>query len=203
MIDWQQIKHRAQKNEAALERALAIDPVRLEIIFRQRAAQLSARQSDLTTKVRLDSVLVFSLGAELYGIEVGAVVEVFSLVRCSGVPAAPPELLGLINRGGEILSVVDLARLLALPEQDRADGYVMVVREGDFEVGFMVDRLEKIEPIPLASLAAAPASNGTVAITTIQTKSLSENRLGERDGPHFALRTAQNGDSPWRFSDRL
>jgi hypothetical protein len=34
-------------------------------------------------------------------------------------------------------------------------------------------------------------------------KSLSENRLGERDTPRFALRTAQNGDSPWRFSDRL
>ncbi|HEV2970513.1 MAG TPA: hypothetical protein VGY55_11025 [Pirellulales bacterium] len=62
----------------------------------------------------------------------------------------------------------------------------------------------------LVEAVPEPASASLMAVAALallarrrHTESLSENRLGKGDSPRFAPRTAQKGDSPRRFSDRL
>lgn len=55
------------------------------------------------------------IASETYAMPVGHVLEVAELGRVRPVPGAGPELLGLRNRRGEILPVIDLALLLGIP----------------------------------------------------------------------------------------
>ena len=168
MIDWQQVKDRMQENEAELGHALVVAPIRLEEILRQRAVQLSARQTGAAPKARREAVLVFSLGEERYAIDSSSVAEVFVLAKCSPVAASMPELLGVINHRGEVRSVVDLARILDLPEQDRPEGFVILVRDGDLEVGFKVDQVESIQHIEAESLAAPGGDGGLLPVQYVR-----------------------------------
>ena len=74
-------------------------------------------------------------------------------------------LLGLINEGGKIVSVIEGTSLLGLPApQDRDAGYVLLLRHAGSEVGLRVDAVEAIENVaphelalPEGDLAAQPA----------------------------------------------
>jgi len=60
--------------------------------------------------------VVADLGGARFGLEVERVLEVFPLPPCARVPHAPPWVLGAIVRGGQLLTLVDLARFFELPD---------------------------------------------------------------------------------------
>jgi len=85
----------------------------------------------------------FRLDGHFLGIEVTRVQEVIRAQRMTNVPLAPPEIRGLINLRGQIVTALDLRRRLALP--DRPDGSPepmnVVVRTGDGSVSLLVDEI--------------------------------------------------------------
>ncbi len=154
MIDWQEVRQRLDASQQALDEALTPNPERAETIFRQRAAQLATRRVQFGTADNASRVLVFAIGAERYAIEFDDLAELLPFANCTAVPGAPPELLGVMNIHGEIQSVVDLRRMLDLPDGDEVvRGYVLVVRQGEQEVGVRVDHVEKVQPIVAEELA--------------------------------------------------
>jgi hypothetical protein len=58
------------------------------------------------------SLIVWSLGDSLYGIEVAAVAAVIPFAGCARVPTREAACLGVIGRAGRFYSVIDLRRLL-------------------------------------------------------------------------------------------
>ncbi|MEO6708287.1 MAG: chemotaxis protein CheW, partial [Planctomycetota bacterium] len=56
----------------------------------------------------------FRLGADEYALDVADVQEVLRGLECSPVPLAPASVIGLMNLRGQIVTVVDLAKLLGL-----------------------------------------------------------------------------------------
>ena len=154
MIDWQEVRNRLDASQQALDEALTPNPERAEAIFRQRAAQLATRRVQFGTADNASRVLVFAIGSEKYAIEFDDLVELLPFANCTAVPGAPPELLGVMNIHGEIQSVVDLRRLLDLPDgKASVRGYVLVIRRDEQEVGVRVDHVEKVQPIIAAELA--------------------------------------------------
>ena len=84
----------------------------------------------------------FFLEERFFGIEVERVQEVIRYQTVTPVPLAPAVVRGLINLRGQIVTAIDLRRLLQV--EDRADerlpiNIVMHARQGIFS--FLVDRI--------------------------------------------------------------
>jgi purine-binding chemotaxis protein CheW len=93
----------------------------------------------------------------LLGIEVLAVQEVLKHQEVTEVPLAPPEIQGLINLRGQIITAVNLRSRMNLPPLNTDKGSMNVVTRIDKEVvSFLVDSVgdvlevedESFEPVP-------------------------------------------------------
>jgi purine-binding chemotaxis protein CheW len=90
-------------------------------------------------------LVVFQLGAELYGVEIARVHEIIRLQAVTRVPRAPAFVEGVINLRGKVIPVVDLRRRfgLASAEHTRASR-IVVVEIGDQVVGTIVDGVSEV-----------------------------------------------------------
>ena len=90
-------------------------------------------------------LVVFQLGAELYGVDIARVHEIIRLQTITRVPRAPSFVEGVINLRGKVIPVVDLRRRFGLPlaEHTRATRTV-VVEIGDQVVGMIVDSVSEV-----------------------------------------------------------
>jgi purine-binding chemotaxis protein CheW len=147
-IDWEQVRARLRESQLALERALVADPQRIEAAYRQRAARLAVRQAQAGAASASLSMLVFSLGAERYALDLTVIREVFPFSGCAPVPGASAALLGVVNVRGEIRPVADLARLIGLPAgEEDAPGHVLLLRRQGHPVGVKVGRVEGVRQV--------------------------------------------------------
>jgi purine-binding chemotaxis protein CheW len=147
-IDWDLVRNRLRSSEQALEESLTDSPERIDRAFRQRAVRLAKQRVDQAPHAAGIPVLVFRLGQERYAIDVKEVAEALRIERCTPVPGSPPLFAGVINLRGELRSVFDLARLLAISGTQASDsGIVLLLRRHGQEIGFKVDRIEEIREI--------------------------------------------------------
>ena len=93
----------------------------------------------------------------LVGIEVWRVQEVVRLQQMTPVPLGPPEVEGLINLRGQIVTAIDVRRWIGLPprgEDERAMN--AVVRVGDEAVSLLVDRPGAVVSPPATAFEPVP-----------------------------------------------
>jgi purine-binding chemotaxis protein CheW len=93
---------------------------------------------------RIDQYLVFSLGGIKYAVPANGVVEIGRVPPTTPVPNTPPWLLGVTNRRGDILSVVDLRGFLGMDgRHQREMSRIVVVRSNSDEMmaGLIVDQV--------------------------------------------------------------
>jgi purine-binding chemotaxis protein CheW len=83
----------------------------------------------------------FLLERQLYGIRVDEVQEVIRYQETTRVPLAPAAVRGLINLRGQIVTAIDLRRVLGLPERDSGRPTNVVVRTEDGAVSLLVDEI--------------------------------------------------------------
>ena len=62
----------------------------------------------------------------------------------SVVPLSPPYMRGLFNLRGTIIPIVDLRRLLELPDRPTKDRRVAIVDDGQICIGLLVDRTGQV-----------------------------------------------------------
>src|SRR6266851_6574013 len=90
-------------------------------------------------------LVVFQLGAELYGVEISRVHEIIRLQAVTRVPHAPAFVEGVINLRGKVIPVVDLRRRFGLPLADHTRASrIVVVEIGDQVVGIVVDGVSEV-----------------------------------------------------------
>ena len=153
-INWQEVRKRLHDNQQALERAMLVHPERLQEEYRRRAEELAGRGRQGRGSDRGLRVLVFWLGNERLAFVFGDVAELLPFGQCTPVPGGPPQLLGVTNIHGEIRSVVDLGRLLELPEGDsNYSGYILLLRHQGRLAALRVDRLDNIQWLAPEALA--------------------------------------------------
>ncbi|MDF1565443.1 MAG: chemotaxis protein CheW [Deltaproteobacteria bacterium] len=109
----------------------------------------------------MTSFLSFSVSSECYAVPVERVEEALRLAWPTPVAEAPPDVLGVLNLGGELLVVVDPAHRLGLKIQPpcQADFLLVLSREED-QVALKIDSIEGLiegSPTSTPRSASAPA----------------------------------------------
>ena len=98
-------------------------------------------------------LVVFQLGAELYGVEISRVHEIIRLQSVTKVPRAPAFVEGVINLRGKVIPVVDLRRRFGLPTADHTRASrIVVVELGDQVVGIIVDGVSEVLRVNTATV---------------------------------------------------
>jgi purine-binding chemotaxis protein CheW len=102
-------------------------------------------------------LVVFQLGADLYGVEISRVREIIRVQSVTKVPQAPAFVEGVITLRGKVIPVLDLHRRfgLAATEHTRATR-IVVVEIGDQVGGIIVDRVTEV--VRINTTTAEPLS---------------------------------------------
>lgn len=108
-------------------------------ILRERAAAL-ARMEEPVPRGAVE-LLTFGAGGETFAIETSFVREVMRGNRITPLPGVPPFVAGIMNVRGEIVSVLDLLHLLALPGAQGRQDLVIVLHDDAMTFGLAADRL--------------------------------------------------------------
>jgi purine-binding chemotaxis protein CheW len=89
------------------------------------------------------------VAGEHYSLPVEQVLEVADLGRVTPVPGAPSEVVGVGNLRGQVIPVIDLARMLGLSGGEPSR--VVVAESGDLRAGLLVDEVLDVGELPTAS----------------------------------------------------
>lgn len=84
--------------------------------------------------------VTIEVGGQLFGVRIEHVQDVFVVAGLTRVPLAPPEVAGLTNLRGRVLTVIDLRCRLRLPPRAEGGRTLAVGIDHDGEsLGLMVD----------------------------------------------------------------
>ncbi len=98
-------------------------------------------------------------GGQLFGLRLERVRDVFVPRGLSQVPLAPPEIAGLLNLRGRIVTAIDLRRRLGLPPRSDGGSPVAVGIEERGELyGLIVDRVGDVLRFKRSSYDANPVN---------------------------------------------
>ena len=114
---------------------------------------------------RAGKYLTFSLGGEIYGLEILKVQEIIGMMSVTRVPRTPEFIRGVINLRGKVIPVVDLRIKFGLDYQEDTEKTVIIVVQvtrGDSQVtmGTIVDEVSEVMDIG-GSQIEPPPSLGT------------------------------------------
>ncbi|ONG47239.1 hypothetical protein BKE38_24385 [Pseudoroseomonas deserti] len=102
---------------------------RAERIMEERTAALAARPALLAPEAPRIALLACAVGAELYGLPIGAVAQAVPQGPCARLPGAPPALLGLFGQAGQVFCVLDLGAVFGHPADLAAPGHFLLLRQ--------------------------------------------------------------------------
>ncbi|MFZ5641386.1 MAG: chemotaxis protein CheW, partial [Bacillota bacterium] len=89
--------------------------------------------------------VVFRLGGESYGVDIGKVKEIINMQTITAVPNTASFIEGIINLRGQVIPVFNLRSKFGLPdcESDRQTR-IIVVEVGDAAIGVIVDGVSEV-----------------------------------------------------------
>ena len=134
---------------------------------------MNAKQSAAQPANDLQAI-VFRLGDETYGIEIGFVHEIIRYQRPTPLPGSQATILGLINLRSRVLSVLSLRSILGLGSEPLGPSarIVIVGVTGD-RVGLLVDEVHEVRTLPADAIQPPPlfasAAGGRHAVGIAQT----------------------------------
>jgi chemotaxis signal transduction protein len=96
------------------------------------------------------AALRFRLGEQHYALAITEVLEVAALVALSRLPGTDPAFLGVANRHGSALPILDLRRVFDCAEQvlDFSTVFIVALYEGH-AMGLVVDEVVQVMDLPV------------------------------------------------------
>jgi purine-binding chemotaxis protein CheW len=91
-------------------------------------------------------------GGQLFGLPIGRVQDVFVPDRLTRVPLAAPEIAGMLNLRGRIVTAIDMRRRLGLGAPE--EGYQRMavgIESGGESYGLLIDAIGEVVKLPAAS----------------------------------------------------
>lgn len=102
--------------------------------------------------------LSFFLGEEEYAIEILKVQEIIGLMPITPVPKMPSYIRGVLNLRGKIVPVMNLRLRFELPSvEDTDETCVIVVQEGQYLMGVLVDKVSEVADIKDEQIEEVPS----------------------------------------------
>lgn len=124
-------------------------------ILQDRARHLARIPSD-DGSAGQQTLVVVSLGAELFGLDVACVREFAQLRGCTPIPCCPPHIAGNMNLRGDILTLIDLRPVLGLTTA-AALRELVVAQVGQLRFGLLVSAAVDVANIAIADISAVGA----------------------------------------------
>lgn len=107
----------------------------------------------------MSQLSTFHVGKYLFGVDVALVQEVVRLQSITPVPLAAPEIAGLINLRGEVLTAIDLRVRLGMPKASSGREPVNVVIRVDNEpVSLLVDEIGGVLEVSQVPFEQTPST---------------------------------------------
>jgi len=104
--------------------------------------------------------LTFSLGQEIYGIEISYVTEIIGIQAITKIPELPEYVKGIINLRGKIIPVIDVRLRFRKEPRDYNDRTCIIVIEiKNISVGLIVDSVAEVLRIPDSEIVDPPQLN--------------------------------------------
>ena len=86
-----------------------------------------------------------TVGSQLFGIDVNDVQDVFAVQALTRVPLAPPEIGGVLNLRGRIVTAIDIRQRLGLGPRSDALGLMAVgIERGGESYGLIIDQVGEV-----------------------------------------------------------
>ncbi|HAH10256.1 MAG TPA: chemotaxis protein CheW [Alphaproteobacteria bacterium] len=111
-----------------------------------------------STQQQADFVTVY-VGEQMFGIPIGQVLDVFRPQRITAVPLAHPDIAGVLNLRGRIVTAINCRSRLGLGRSG-SDVPLMAVgieRNGE-SYGLIIDKVGEVLSLPASDFEANPAN---------------------------------------------
>jgi purine-binding chemotaxis protein CheW len=156
-FDWAAIRARIEQGIelAGFDHA---SPERSREVLRERAQALARVPDQERDPGQADTmqVLAFELGGASYAVETGRVLHACALPPLTALPGLPNHVAGIAAFRGQVLAVLDLRALLALPVTRLAEPAALIVlQDNAMEFALLADAVAGVRHYPRASLSAS------------------------------------------------
>lgn len=101
--------------------------------------------------------LIFSLGDEMYGMEIRYITEIIGIQPITEVPEMPQYVRGITNLRGKIIPVMDARLRFKKPERPYNDRTcIIVIDTYKTSIGLIVDRVAEVLTLQESEIVAPP-----------------------------------------------
>jgi len=170
------------------------DSAHINAVLAERAAKIAHPEEPLA-ETKTVEVLRFRLAYREYAIEMGNIREVILTGEITPVPGTPAFISGICVVRGEIISLVDLRVLLAIPETGLTDlNRVIVLTDRTLTFGILADHITGIGTIELDRIST---ENPQVPVTA------NKYVKGVAEGPLVVLDTRALFSDPAMIIDEV
>jgi purine-binding chemotaxis protein CheW len=112
-----------------------------------------AREADFVdndSAVRKErQIVAFTLGTEIYGVDIASVREIIPIQKIVSVPRAPDFVEGIINLRGRVIPVLDLRKHFGFEKKmGDPNQRIVLVEAGSESIGVIVDSVSSVLRIP-------------------------------------------------------
>jgi purine-binding chemotaxis protein CheW len=112
--------------------------------------------------------LTFSLGGELYGVDILRVQEIKGYTAVTKIPNTPPHIKGVLNLRGTIVPIVELRTKFGMPTIDYTMFTVIVVVVVQEKImGLVVDSVSDVLNISKTDIQAPPEFGAKVDVSVL------------------------------------
>lgn len=125
-------------------------------------------------------IIVFKLDDKVYAIETGTVEEITKRVTSTKVPNAPEWVDGLINLRGNVITLLNLSKLLH--QQDSVCyNNIIIIRNKEEMVGLMVEEVIQVMEISSGDIQRISNDNKDGIVGIIHLENMIINIIGMED----------------------
>jgi purine-binding chemotaxis protein CheW len=115
--------------------------------------------SETAAGEQLIEYVTVMIGGQLFGLPISRVQDVFMPDRLTRVPLAPPEIAGVLNLRGRIVTTIDMRRRLGLPprEDNKPSMAVGIELKGE-SYGLLIDTVGEVMKLGETTLEPNPVN---------------------------------------------
>lgn len=104
-------------------------------------------------------VLIVKLINQEFGVPISLIRDIFKPTNLTVVPLSSPEIWGVINLRGRIVTAIDLRTLLGLPKRNEDESFMMIALEHENELfSIVVDKVLDVVDLNKNELEPNPST---------------------------------------------